>query len=57
MIFYGSLITGITFFFFGPDSWTGLPPSLWIICIADAIQEAANVFLFIPAIPEFLVLL
>ncbi|EGR27519.1 major facilitator superfamily protein, putative [Ichthyophthirius multifiliis] len=52
LLLIGAIMTGVSFFFLGPDELTGLPKSLYITLAADGVQGLATLFIYIPALPQ-----
>ncbi|KAL4453663.1 hypothetical protein ABPG74_009559 [Tetrahymena malaccensis] len=52
LLFLGSILTGISFFFLGPDEYTFLPQKLYITCIANGFIGLASILIYIPALPQ-----
>lgn len=51
LLFIGTIFTGISFVFLGPDDYTFLPRKLYITCIANGMIGIASIFIYIPALP------
>jgi len=51
LLFLGSILTGFSFFFLGPDDLTYLPKKLYITCIADGVIGLSSILIYIPALP------
>jgi hypothetical protein len=51
LLFIGTIVTGLSFFFLGPEPLLGLPQKLYITCIANVFIGVANLLIYIPALP------